>query len=78
MSSRCTDTIAIKKLMVENGVEQVKVLAEITGVSRNTLGKVLKGKAQPSADVMERLIDALRIPHSQAGTIFFSENLRNE
>ena len=72
-----TDTIALKKLMIDNGIETITDLSEKSDVNRNTLTKVLSGKAQPSADVMQKLIIALGIEPSTAGAIFFVPNLRD-
>jgi len=74
---RTADTNAIKKLMIDNGLNTIKDLSEASGVDRNTLGEVLRGAIQPSAVVMEKLIYALDIPLSSAGMIFFSNNLHN-
>ena len=71
-----TDTIELKKLMVEKGFETINSLSTASGVSRNTLGKVLNGKIQPSADVMYKLVETLEIPAPKAGTIFFAYILR--
>ena len=62
--------IELKKIMVERGVGTIKELSELTGVNRNTISGVVKGKIQPSAEVMLRIIDALGIPASQAGEFF--------
>lgn len=74
---RKTNVIELKKIMVERGVEKIKDLSEMTGVNRNTVSDVIKGKIQPSAEVMVRFVDALGIPASKAGEIFFAENLRD-
>lgn len=73
---RTTDTIAIKKLMVEKGFNTINSLALESGVNRTTLGKILDGKIQPSSDVMFKLVDTLDIPAAQAGLIFFAVDLR--
>ena len=77
MSSRLTDTVALKKAMIEKGVERISDLSKASGVCRNTLSGVLRGNAQPSADVMGRLITTLEIQPAQAGEIFFSVNLHD-
>lgn len=71
------DTIALKKLMVENGIDTIAQLAEKAEVSRDTVSGVLKGKIRPSTNVMERFIIALNINPSDAGSIFFMPNLRD-
>lgn len=71
MSKRATDIVALKKIMVEKELDKISELARISGVNRTTLGNVLRGKAQPSAEVMNKLIDTLAIPPNKAGEIFF-------
>ena len=46
-----------------------------TGVSRATLGKILRGEIQPSSDVMYKLAEGLNLSPERAGKIFFAENL---
>lgn len=66
-----TDTIALKKRMIEKGVSSFVQLSSMTGVNRNTIAHVLNGEAQPSANVMYKLVDVLEIPPHEAGQIFF-------
>lgn len=73
---RTTDTVAIRKLMAEKGFKTINSLAIEAGINRSTLGKVLDGKAQPSSDIMFKLVEALDIPASEAGNIFFKHDLR--
>jgi hypothetical protein len=70
------DVVAIKKLMVENQYDTICSLSVASGINRTTLGKILDGSIQPSADVMYKLIYALHIYPEQAGRIFFNGNLR--
>ncbi len=70
-----TDIVAIKKIMVEKGLSKICNLSKAANVDRNTLGKVLSGKIQPSSRVMERLVVALEIPPEKAGEIFFNRDL---
>jgi transcriptional regulator with XRE-family HTH domain len=77
VKKRATDTIAIKKLMIEKGYRTINSLAVQSGINRTTLGKVLDGKIQPSSDVMYKLVEALDIPAAEAGQIFFAIVLRN-
>lgn len=74
---RGTDVIALKKIMVEQDLERISKLSQISGINRNTLGRILNGKTQPSADVMHKLVTALRIPPEKAGEIFFDHYLLN-
>lgn len=71
------DTIALKKLMVENGYDTIESLAEAANVNRNTVSDVVSGKKRPSTKVIERLMVALHIEERNAGKIFFVPNLRN-
>jgi transcriptional regulator with XRE-family HTH domain len=73
---RVTDTIAIKKIMVEKGYKTINSLATASGINRTTLGKVLDGKIQPSSDVMFKLVETLDISAPDAGNIFFAADLR--
>ena len=68
---RKTDVIELKKLMVERGLERISDLARVSGVSRNVISKIVNGKAQPSADVMYKLAEALHMEPAQAGRVFF-------
>lgn len=71
-----TDTIELKKVMVEQGLDKIIDLSEASKVDRNTLSKVVGGEIQPSSLVMDRLVSALSISPEKAGTIFFAQNLR--
>lgn len=77
MIRRKTDIIALKKLMIENGFNTTISLSEQSGIDRNTLGKILNGEHQPSAEAMEKLIQALNIEPQKAGEIFFRKDLRS-
>ena len=71
---RRTNTTELRKLMAEKGIITVLELSEITGINRRTLGKVLRGEIQPSADVMYKLAEGLEISPEIAGKIFFAEH----
>ena len=70
---RKTDTKALKKYMVDADCGTITKLAQASGLSNNTISHILSGKTQPSAEVMCKLIDTLKIPTSKAGQIFFSQ-----
>ena len=72
-----TNTIELRKLMAENGFYTISALASASKINRNTLGRVLEGAAQPSADIMYKLTIALKMSPEQAGTVFFARNFRN-
>lgn len=78
MTNDCfrTDTIALKKLALDCGIRSCSELARKSGVNRTTLGKVWNGKEQPSSSVMYKLAGCLNMTSTQAGSIFFSNNLR--
>lgn len=63
--------------MAENGFYTISALASASKINRNTLGRVLEGAAQPSADIMYKLTIALKMSPEQAGTVFFARNFRN-
>jgi transcriptional regulator with XRE-family HTH domain len=71
------DTKELKKIMVEKDINTVRELSEISGINRNTLGNILNGNIQPSADSMYKLIEALEIDARKAGEIFFTQHLRD-
>lgn len=77
MKAFTTDVIALKKLMIDNNIKNIKELAERSHVDRNTLAKVLNGSAQPSTNVMQKLMICLNIEPVAAGPIFFSIDLHN-
>ena len=70
-----TDTVALQKLMIDAGFKTVSALAEASETDRNTLGKVINGKTQPSADMMDKLAVALKMDSGTAGAVFFCPEL---
>lgn len=78
MIRRKTNIIALKKIMIENGFNTIVSLSEQSGIDRNTLGKILNGEQQPSAEAMEKLIRTLNIEPKMAGEIFFMKDLLNK
>lgn len=71
------DTIALRKLMVDNGINTISELADKAELSRDTVSGVLRGKIRPSTNVMDKFIIALNIDTCDAGDIFFARDLRN-
>lgn len=71
-----TDVISLRKLMIDKGFKTTSALAEAAGADRNTVGKVLNGNAQPSADLMDKLAQALDMDSATAGAVFFAPDLR--
>lgn len=76
MIIRKTDTRALKKRMIDLNIKNIQQLSDRSGVNRRTLGSIMNGKEQPSADVMEKLITALQIRLCDAGEVFFAVDLR--
>ena len=72
---RKTDVKELRKEMAEKGLTTIMELSAETGVSRITLGKILRGEVQPSSDVMYKLVEGLNLSPEKAGKIFFAENL---
>lgn len=75
--SYSVNTVELKKLMIEKGIETIGELAEKSGVGRDTVSGVVNGKIRPSTAVMEKIMIALDIEPTNAGVIFFVPNLRN-
>lgn len=73
----CTDNYALQKLLIDKDIRTKTKFAEICNIDRNTAGKILNGQEQPSALAMYRIAEGLKLSPIQAGTIFFSYNLRN-
>ena len=69
-----TDTIALKKAMIENGIDKIGQLSMLCNVNRNTLGGILNKGLQPSADVMYKLAVCLKLTPHQSGEIFFAKS----
>lgn len=74
-NNRITDIIALKKIMIDNQINTITELSDLTKINRNTLSKILKGKIQPSARDMYKIVEILQINPEQAGKIFFSYSL---
>lgn len=77
MQNYTVDTIALRKLMIEQGYMTISSLSKASDVGRNTLSKVLDGSIRPSADVMSKLAVALTMSPEVAGRVFFARNLRS-
>ena len=72
---RIVDTAKLRYYMDKAGYKTVTDLERASGVNRNTLSGVLNGRVLPSSDVMDKLIESIDIPISEAGGIFFAEKL---
>ena len=69
------DTKELRIAMIKAGIDTIDGLAKASGINRNTISGVLNGTLYPSSNVMVALVDALNLPSSQAGNIFFKEKL---
>ena len=72
-----TDIVELKKSMVDAGLDKIINLSNASGIDRNTLSKIINGDAQPSSNVMDKLVLALELSPERAGQIFFNPHLRN-
>lgn len=70
-----TDTVELKKRMIDKDIPTIVELSRVTGVNRNTLSSVLEGREQPSTYVIKQLMKVLGIQPEEAGVIFFSKKL---
>lgn len=75
--SYSVDTVALKKLLIDKGIDSNTAFAEKSGVGRDTISGILKGTIRPSTAVMDKIIIALELEPAAAGLIFFKPNLRN-
>ena len=71
------NVVELKKIMVEQNLDKIVDLSAASTVDRNTLSKIISGDIKPSTTVIEKLMSTLHISPEKAGTIFFSQNLRN-
>lgn len=75
--SYIVDTVALRKLLIEKGIDSFSAMSELSGVGRDTVAGVLKGEIRPSTAVMDKFIVALELEPEAAGLIFFKPVLRN-
>ncbi len=71
------NTVELKKALAEKGIDTISMLSAKTQVNRNTLGRILKGKEQPSSTVIYKIASVLSLNADGVGRIFFDNNLRN-
>lgn len=70
-----TNTVALRSAMAKAGLNKICQLSYASGVNRNTVGGIVNGKIQPSAQVIRRLTTALNLSPEEAGLIFLARNL---
>ena len=69
------DTRALKIAMAAAGFDTYTSFAAATGISDKTVSSIARGK-NPTYSVMCKMANALKLSPSQAGQIFFHDNLR--
>lgn len=72
---RYVDSKALKKAMVEVGMDSYLQLEEASGVYRSTLSNIIKGEQKPSYDTMVALADTLHLRYDEIGSIFFANEV---
>jgi len=75
--SYSTDTIELRKLMIEKGYNTTISFSKACKINRKTMGLILNGSIQPTSESMYKMVECLAISPEQAGNIFFSKSLRN-
>lgn len=71
------DSIALRKLMIDNGYGTITDLERASGVNRNTLSGIINETIRPSTNVMDKLANALNMDQRTAGDVFFAPDLRD-
>lgn len=66
------NTKALRILLAENDISQKK-LSETSGVKPTTLYKVIKGKANPTLTIVQKIAEALNLTDEEIREIFFSK-----
>lgn len=72
------DVTELKKEMLECGISKNYELAKASGVGKETIGKILKGKYKPSYLIIVKIANALHFSPEKTGKIFFACNLLNK
>lgn len=75
---RYVDSKALKKAMVEVGIDSYIQLEEASGVYRSTLSSIVKGEQKPSYDTVVALTDTLHLRYDEIGSIFYANELTAE
>lgn len=74
--SYSVDTVELKKAMAEKEINNIEEFSQKSGVGRDTLSGVVKGKIRPSTAVMDKIATTLELEPERAGRIFFVHSLR--
>jgi transcriptional regulator with XRE-family HTH domain len=71
----CVDLIALRKLMIDNGINTQQELAVKSGISVKTVNGIMTGKITPSVSVMYKIADCLGLDPETSGRTFFASKL---
>lgn len=69
------DIVALKKSMIENGIDTQLELAERSAISAKTINGIMSGRITPSVTIMYKLASCLRMDSKTAGETFFAQKL---
>ena len=78
VNSYTTDIEKLEMYFLKSGDRKNSEIEKRTGIDRNTISSIRKGKIRPSTANMTIFVSAYNIPSDIAGSIFFKPNLRNE
>ena len=78
INSYTTDIEKLEMYFLKSGDRKNSEIEKRTGIDRNTISSLRKGKIRPSTANMTIFVSAYNIPSDIAGSIFFKPNLRNE
>lgn len=67
-----TDFELLNKNINESQHSNLSILAKECKITQKQLSLIVAGKAEPTSDIMYKLVDILGIQHKNAGEIFFS------
>lgn len=77
INSYTTDIEKLEMYFLRSGDRKNSEIEKRTGIDRNTISSIRKGKTRPSSANMTIFVSAYNIPSNVAGDIFFKQNLRN-
>jgi DNA-binding XRE family transcriptional regulator len=72
------DCKELKKLMIDHDIATNTAFAELTGVNRDTIAKILDGKLFPTYKVIADIAKAMKMDSQQIGSIFFKQKVTQD
>lgn len=63
--------------MLKKGINSVKELALLSGLSTSALYSLFSGRVNPTYETMQRLYDTLNLTSEEGGEIFFGKNVES-